>query len=139
MALKYMSEIPAGQLSQVKEISESLGTPFDATARVMQIMASHGWLKSEQGAHGGYQLVTDLSRKTFFELSEMILGPQELAKCLKSGECGLIGRCNIVSPISVLNKNLVNFLKSLSLGAILEMPTKKISKKIDTVDRQEAQ
>ncbi|MEK6554068.1 MAG: Rrf2 family transcriptional regulator, partial [Bdellovibrionota bacterium] len=56
MALKFMSSKEAGQLTSVKEICQSTGAPFDATSRVMQLMAQKKILKAEMGAQGGYQI-----------------------------------------------------------------------------------
>lgn len=39
MALKFMSSKVPGELTSTKEVVESTGCPFDATARVMQQMA----------------------------------------------------------------------------------------------------
>ncbi len=120
MALKIMAEKRPGELTTAKEIAESMGSPFDATARVLQKMAQHRILKSEHGAHGGYVLVRDLSGVSLLELSELILGTVKAAKCLQSaGECELKGRCNIHSPISILNRKQEEFYRGITLGELL--------------------
>lgn len=119
MALKYMSEKLAGKLTSAKEICDSTGAPFDATARVMQIMAQNGLLKSEQGAQGGYLIVQDLSKVSFYDLMEMILGPLEIVKCLHD-TCDLKNQCNILTPLSLLNSKLIEFYSGLSLSDLLE-------------------
>ena len=60
MALKHMSLKGPGELTSAKEVADRYRTPFDATARVMQMMAARGLLRSEQGAQGGYQLSREL-------------------------------------------------------------------------------
>lgn len=120
MALKYMTAKPAGSLTTAKEVVTSTGVPFDATARVMQIMGQKEILKSEQGAQGGYQLVGDLSKVSFFDLIEMILGPLGIAKCLHGSEnCDMFESCNIQQPINHLNNRLVEFYKGVTLEEIL--------------------
>lgn len=120
MALKYITEKPEGSLTTAKEVVTSAGVPFDATARVMQIMGQKGILKSEQGAQGGYQLVGDLSKVSFFDLIEMVLGPLGIAKCLHGAEnCEIFDSCNIQQPINHLNNRLVEFYKGVSLQEIL--------------------
>lgn len=117
-----MSQKYSGQLTTAKEICDSTGAPFDATARVMQIMAQKGLLKSEQGAHGGYLLVKDLARVSLYDLMEMILGPLNLVKCLHQKEkCDLIGSCNIQSPLQAFNHKLSEFYRELSLTEILQI------------------
>ena len=120
MALRFLSKREAGELSQVKEICDVTGSPFDATSRVMQQMANAGILKSEQGVHGGYYINKSLEQFSFYELSEVILGKLELAKCIKSPDsCNLIESCNIYSPIVALNKKTAQFFKSISLTECL--------------------
>lgn len=122
LALKYLSQKTPGQLSTAKEIAEKFGCPYDATSRVLQIMAAHKILRSEQGAHGGYMIVKDLSRISFLSLNEMILGPVGVARCLQKdgdGECELISTCNIMTPVRNLNARLNSFLRELNLSEVL--------------------
>lgn len=112
-----------GERTTVKEIAAQYGCPTDVTARVLQALAGKAVLNSEQGAHGGYMIAKDLSRVSFYELLEMILGPMGVAKCLQEaqeGACDLRETCNIVSPIQLLNRKLSDFYKSLSVAELIE-------------------
>lgn len=119
MALKYINQNQGEKLISAKEISEQTGSPFDATARVMQVMAHKGLLKSEQGPQGGYSIVRDLSTVSFHELLEMIIGPLGIVKCLQTPDCELVGQCNIQSPLTSLNNRLIDFYKSLNIEVLL--------------------
>ena len=126
IALKHMRAKAPGELTTAKEVCESYGSPFDATARALQTLAQRGVLKSEQGAHGGYAISRDLSRVSVYELMEMILGPMGLAKCLNVDEstdgenaCEIRLRCNIVSSMASLNRRLAEFYRGLSVSEIL--------------------
>lgn len=120
MAIKHMSQKPVGALTTAKEVSDTYHAPFDATARVMQQMAQKGYLKSEQGAFGGYQLSSDLSQLTLFDLLQLVQGDTQIAKCMVKDEpCDIKGHCNIVSPIQGLNKRIDEFYKSLTLKELL--------------------
>lgn len=122
MALKVMALKRQGELSTAKEIADSCGCPFDATARVLQVLAQSGILHSEQGAYGGYQLRKDLSKLSFYELTEVILGPVSAAKCLHGSEvCDLKTSCNIVTPMTMFNRKLGEFYQSLSVGELLRV------------------
>jgi Rrf2 family transcriptional regulator, nitric oxide-sensitive transcriptional repressor len=124
MALKVMAAKRQGELTSAKEVVEHTGCPFDATARVMQQMVQKGILRSEQGAHGGYVLVRDLGKISLFDLSEMILGKIAVAKCLHGlDECELVATCNIMSPVSNLNRRLADFYQSVSVGELLRVKT----------------
>ena len=120
MALKHMSQKRPGELSTAKEIAESYSAPFDATARVMQLMAQSGLLRSEQGANGGYQITKDLSRTSLQELMDVIQGPTKIARCMHKQEpCELKSSCNIISPINNLNQKLNQFYQGLTLRDLL--------------------
>lgn len=120
MALKHMSSKTPGELTTAKEVSDSYHAPFDATARVMQVMAQKGWLKSEYGAFGGYQITQDLSRLTLNDLMNVIQGPTKISRCLHKGEpCEIQSSCNIISPIQNLNDRLTEFYKSVTIRDIL--------------------
>jgi Rrf2 family protein len=122
MALKHMSDKVPGELTTAKEVSESMQTPFDATARVMQVMSNRGLLRSEQGAFGGYQIQKDLCKVNFLELTEMIEGPQALVKCAQKEEseaCEIHQKCNITGPLASLSVKLNEFYRGLSLRDLL--------------------
>jgi Rrf2 family transcriptional regulator, nitric oxide-sensitive transcriptional repressor len=123
MALKVIAMKPEGALTSAKEVVEQTGCPFDPAARVMQILAQKGILRSEQGAHGGYLLVRDLRSVSYLELTEIVLGPMGVARCLQNEEtCELQATCNIITPMSVLNKRLSDFYARLSVGELLLVP-----------------
>lgn len=120
MALKHMSQKTPGELTTAKEVSEKFKTPFDATARVMQVMAQKGLLKSEQGATGGYQITKDLGKVTLYDLIDFVEGAPVLVKCFQKAEpCEIQGACNIISPINSLNSKIKNFYQSVNLKELI--------------------
>lgn len=121
MALKQMSQKTPGELTTAKEISDNLRTPFDATARVLQLMASRGLLRSEHGATGGYQILRDLAKVNLLELIEMIEGPTAVVKCMQSeGEtCEINSSCNIIAPVAFLQNKIHDFYRGINLRELL--------------------
>lgn len=122
IGLKHMRSKQPGELTTVKELTSLYGCPFEATAKVMQTLVGRGLILSEQGAHGGYQLVKDLNRVSLYEVMEMVVGPVEIAKCLHEddGGCDLRQSCNVVSPIALLNRKLIDFYRGLTVGELLD-------------------
>ncbi len=128
MALKVMADKRPGELTSAKEVVDLTGSPFDATARVLQQMAQREILRSEQGAYGGYLLIRDLNRVSILELMELILGNLAVAKCVGAdGDCDLKTSCNIVSPITTLNRRLLDFYSTLMIGDLLKLSKKVVS------------
>jgi len=124
VALKHMLAKPKGQLTSVREICDHYGTPFDPVAHVLRILSAGGLVQSEQGAHGGYRLVEDMRNINLAQFIEMVEGHLAFADCLRDEECrcNLIERCNIISPMQVLNNKLLDFFKSVSLREMLLGP-----------------
>ena len=122
MALRHMASKYQGELTTAKEVCDAYKTPFDVTSKVMQTMAHKGLLKSEQGAHGGYLILKDLSKFSLYELIQMVEGPVAIVKCLNAGPntCELSHSCNIVSPVNTLNEKLVDFYRSLPVIDLIE-------------------
>ena len=120
MALKLLALKKAGEKSTAKEIAEKTGSPFDPMARVLQQMKQKGLVHGEQGVQGGYLLLKDLSKVSFHDFSESLLGPMAVARCLHSkSDCELHGSCNIISPMNNFNRKLEDFYKSLTLKDVL--------------------
>ena len=124
IGLKHMRAKSPGELTTAKELANVFGCSFDVMSRVLQTLGKNGLVRSEQGAYGGYQLTKDLTRVSFSELNEMILGRVAIAKCLdvEAGQpvCKIGGKCNIVSPVTTLNRKLMDFYQSLTLAEILD-------------------
>jgi Rrf2 family transcriptional regulator, nitric oxide-sensitive transcriptional repressor len=118
IALKHMSSKRPGELTTAKEVADHFRAPFDATARVLQIMAQQGLLRAEHGVLGGYQITRDLSRVSLHELIEMIQGPTKIARCMHA-PCELHSHCNILSPIQKLNHRLEDFYRSVTLADLV--------------------
>lgn len=126
MALRLMSAKGQGQLTSAKEICAETGAPFDATSRVMQLLAQAGILKSEHGAHGGYQIMRDLSKVSLYEIMNIILGPMEIVKCMNgTRDCELLESCTIQSPLKELNDRMKEFYQELSIGSLLKIKERK--------------
>ena len=122
ISLKHMSYKNPGQLTSAKEICDIYNAPFDPTSRVLQIMAQHGILQAEQGAKGGYQIVKDLSKVTLKELSDMIIGPIEIANCFHGdySHCEITTTCRIISPMLNLNENINKLFGTINVGELIE-------------------
>ena len=121
IVLKYMRELPLGELHTTREICDKFHLPFDTTAKVMQSMNHQGLLKSLQGIKGGYVLNADLEKINFLGLVEIIEGriPELFCETSKGGFCHLTESCNIVAPVNRLNKKVRKFLSLLSVEELL--------------------
>jgi len=123
MALKFMADKnDHAALVSAREICDVFHTPFDTTAKVMQVMNSHDILKSVKGIKGGYSLNKNLNAITYMELVQMIEGREEIGRVCTNhkGTCELLGKCNISTPVENLNRKLNAFLENLTLAELLQ-------------------
>lgn len=121
IALRHMSGKPQGQLTSAKEICDMYHTPFDPTSRVLQIMAQHGILHAEQGAHGGYHVLKDLSKVTIFDLTQMIEGPIQIVNCFHGdySQCDMTASCNVIAPMLNLNEKISGLFKTINVRELV--------------------
>jgi Rrf2 family protein len=120
IALKYMSSREPGELTTAKEVCTQFDIPFDPTARVLQLMAQHGVLKAEQGAHGGYRLVGDLDKLTIYSLSQMVVGGLAVSDCAsEKGACGQMHACVLKGAMAKLNAAIVKAFKGVSVREMI--------------------
>lgn len=122
VALKHMFNKPSDQLTSVREICDTYGTPFDPVAHVLRMLNSEGLVKSEQGAHGGYRLKEDARDVNLADFIKMIDGELAFADCLreeKDSRCTLTGKCNINDAMMHLHEKLMIFFRSITLGEML--------------------
>ena len=122
MSLQLLYTHPEGKRLSTKDVCTKTGSPFDATARVMQVMAQKGLLRSEQGVKGGYYLARDLEQVTYLELVEMILGKFEVAKCISDVQgCEIFSKCNIKAPVIKINHKVRSLYENITLAELLKV------------------
>lgn len=121
IALRHMSNKPQGQLTSAKEICDMYHTPFDPTSRVLQIMTQHGVLHAEQGAHGGYQVLKDLSKVSIYDLTQMIEGPIQIVNCFHGdySHCDITSSCNVIAPMLNLNEKISALFKTINVRELV--------------------
>lgn len=121
VSIKYMATKPDQDLTSAREICDRFRTPFDTTAKVLQIMNNNGLLVSVKGIKGGYQLAIPLRDITYLQLVNMIENKKETPGICETvkGPCELYSTCNIIEPIEMLNDKINQFLESLTLEELL--------------------
>jgi len=130
MALKFMADkahdeeahLKGAALTSAREVCDEFNTPFDTTAKVMQLMNNQDILKSTKGIKGGYSLNKNLNEITYMELVRLIEGKEHIGRVCegKQGTCELFGKCNIATPVEKLNRKLNQFLETLTLEDLLQ-------------------
>lgn len=118
IVLMQMKNKEPQELTTAREVCDRFQTPFDTTAKVMQLMNGAGILQSHKGVKGGYTLARDLSEVSYTELVQLIEGKSFMMDC-HEGPCDLFHSCNISQPIKRLNDYLINIFNSLTINELL--------------------
>ena len=121
IALRHMSSKAPGQLTSAKEICDIYHIPFDPTSRVLQIMVSGEVVRAEHGAHGGYQILKDLTKVSMRDLTQMIEGPIQIVNCFHGdySHCDITASCNVISPMLNLNERIAALFKTITVGELI--------------------
>ncbi len=116
IALQHMAKEPSGHLFSAKGLAHDMKVPFDPLSRVMQKLAKNKIIRSEQGPAGGYELICNFSQVSLYDLIKIIQGPLEIVRCLGEQEaCDLSNSCELKSPVSYLNEQLIFFYQKMTL------------------------
>ncbi len=130
MSLQMLNQASLKRLT-AKDIAEKLGIPLQVTAKTMQQLMNLGFVKSQEGAKGGYSLDylnTDISLYDF--LNKMQETPS-IVKCQHSkiemlhnetyGEenCEYFENCKIKNSMNLIQKKIEKVFKETKLTEII--------------------
>lgn len=120
IALKYIHQKDAGELTSAREVVDKFKLPFDTTAKVLQQLNMHKILNSIQGPKGGYFLEKSLEEISYMDLCRIIEKKSFFINC---SPCDLADLCNISQPLKNLNNSITAFFESLTLAQLLDNPS----------------
>ena len=90
--------------------------PAALTSKILQKLAAAGLVSSTMGPKGGFRLAKEPAKIDFQDLIEAVQGPVSVNKCLMGGyKCPLKGQCPAHSKLGVLQKQINEYLKELTL------------------------
>lgn len=89
LAISAMGELGrAGGRISGKQLADAVGTTTTFLAQVVAPLVRKGWVLSQPGRSGGYELVVDASTLSVLEVIEAVEGPTDTRSCvLRSGDC----------------------------------------------------
>lgn len=118
LALRGLRHLAAtGTRVKRSDLAAAVGTTPDFLARVMGPMVKAGWVASEPGRSGGYELVTATSRISVLQLIEAIEGTPQDGQCvLGRGRCEVEGRCMLHDAWSRARDALMEELQGTPVG-----------------------
>jgi Rrf2 family protein len=129
MALQYIASVQFGDVTRArivntKEIAEEYHIPVELLAKVLQTLARHGLIESQNGPKGGYLLARNASAITIGQVLEAIEGPLGITECYhdKDAICLQHERCNIRTPLLKVQDSIYQLLNSMTVQDMMGGP-----------------
>lgn len=95
LAISAMAELDrAGDRVSGKDLAGAIGTSTTFLAQVITPLVRRGWVASQPGRAGGYELLADATSLSVLEVIETVEGPTDTRTCvLRSGDCSADDPC----------------------------------------------
>jgi Rrf2 family protein len=120
MAMKHLAlRSGAGSVS-AREIAEQYDIPVELMAKVLQRLARHGLLLSQQGTRGGYLLARGATLISVADVIEAVDGPLAVTACATTEDCDQFAKCNVRDPLWKIKDRI---LQALSTCSVHELAT----------------
>ena len=123
-AVIYLARLNSDRFGRVSEIAKAKDIPQAFLAQILPILANHGVVKSQQGAHGGYALARTPGQITFLEVIESVEGPLKLNRCVdgQHDDCSIVDACEMRSVWNMAQRQTVEFLSKVTMADMLKAP-----------------
>lgn len=121
-AVIYLARISDGRFGRVSEIAKAKDIPQAFLAQILPLLANHGLVKSQQGAHGGYALARNPELISFLDIIESVEGPLRLNKCVEGqhDDCTILDSCEMQHVWNQAQTQMVGFLRGVTMADMLE-------------------
>ncbi len=120
LALRAIQALAAAD-ERVKgaDLAAHIGSTAAYVPQVVAPLVARGWVRSEPGPLGGYQLVTSLDAVAVLELIEAIEGPTDTGTCVLVGRsCSSAEPCALHQPWTRARDALMAELAATSIEAV---------------------
>jgi Rrf2 family protein len=123
-AVIYLARFSDDRFGRVSEIAKAKDIPQAFLAQILPLLANHGLVKSQQGAHGGYALARLPEKISFLDVIESVEGPLRLNKCVegKHDDCTILDDCEMQYVWNRAQTQMVDFLRGVTMADMLEAP-----------------
>lgn len=123
-AVIYLARISEDRFGRVSEIAKAKDIPQAFLAQILPLLANHGLVKSQQGAHGGYALARAPETISFLDIIESVEGPLRLNKCVEGQheDCTILDTCEMQHVWNRAQSQMVDFLRGVTMSDMLDAP-----------------
>ena len=102
-----------------KDLAARIGTSTTFLAQVVAPLARRGWITSQPGRAGGYELAAEAENLSVLDIIEAVEGPTDTETCvMREGECSASDPCATHEAWSRAVTALVNELEATPLSIV---------------------
>ena len=120
LLLAVMARQPDDAPFSSRELAELTGISPSMVSKILKMLAREGFLRSQRGVKGGYELADDPLDITVLALIERLEGPMALTECSNhdSRGCPIESVCTIRSPLQRVNRVVIDTLSRITLAEL---------------------
>ena len=124
LALTYLWAPETSDVVSVGEIADHYSIPQVLLSKVMQRLGRGGFVRSIKGRSGGYTMACDPVTVPLVDLFSHMDESLHLVACLKGSDprCDRHGHCDILGPLTIIEKALKRSLAGVYLAHVLGSP-----------------
>lgn len=116
----YLAKLEQGQMAMIGDIAGSMQVPRAFLAKIFQVLANKGLIRSVRGLGGGFMLARPSEHITLCEIVETIEGPIMPNTCLMGeGSCAFQKTCAVHPVWRRLQSVTRGILEEVSLKTLV--------------------
>jgi Rrf2 family protein len=121
IAVRHLAEHADMGACSAKDLAEMYGIPQEALAKILQRLARHKLLISQQGTNGGYVLSRAPQLISALEVIRAIEGPLFITSCNNSDKsCSQHPKCTVREPLQKVSHAIEEVLSKLTIWELRE-------------------
>jgi len=125
----HLSDAPQGATVDVERVAKAQRIPVAYLAKLFQMLAKKGFVKSTRGPDGGFRLSRDPEDISVLEVIEAIEGPIFLNDCLiHAGQCQMDKVCPVHDVWREAQKRMLEYLRGSSFKGLVKASRQKAKK-----------
>jgi Rrf2 family protein len=127
----YLSMQPRDSLCIISEIAEKMDIPEGFLARIFQILAKSGIIRSHRGKRGGFSLSKPPEEIVMKDVIEALEGPIHLNRCLSDySDCGKEGICSLHEVWAEIQTNIVAAMEAANFADLAKRTQEKLASNV---------
>lgn len=109
----------AGETINVQKIADITGSSRHHVAKVMQRLVKEGFLSSNRGPSGGFNLIMEPKNITLLQIYEAIEGQVKVISCPHEKQVCPFDKCILGTVVSKMTQTFRDHLSTTSLAELL--------------------